>query len=42
MGKHRIRDSLRSADEELRHKRVVAVVYMLLRFSVILVMVAHP
>ena len=41
MGKHRIRDSLRSADEELRHKRVVAVVYMLLRFSVILVMVAQ-
>ena len=41
MGKHKVRDSLRSAQQELRHKGTVAVVYLLLRFSVILVMIAQ-
>ena len=41
MKKNPIRDSLLLAKEELRHKRIVAVVYLLLRFSVILVMIAQ-
>lgn len=41
MGKHRMRDTLREANQTLRHKPVVALVYLLLRFSVILIMVAQ-
>ena len=41
MEKHRMRDTLREANQTLRHKPVVALVYLLLRFSVILIMVAQ-
>jgi len=38
---HKIRDELLTANRELKRKRLVALVYLLLRFSVILVMVAQ-
>ena len=39
--KHRVRDLLLEANTELKQKRTVAVVYILLRFSVIAIMVAQ-
>lgn len=39
--KRRVRDSLLEANNELKQKRTVAVVYILLRFSVIAIMVAQ-
>lgn len=39
--KRRVRDSLLEANNELKQKRTVAVVYILLRFSVIVIMVAQ-
>ena len=39
--KHPLRDLFTAADKELRRKHTVATVYLLLRFSVILVMVAQ-
>ena len=39
--KHKIRDALHTADRTLRKKPVVAAVYLLLRFSVIVVMIAQ-
>ena len=41
MGKHRIRNELISAEHALRKKRLVTLVYFLLRFAVILIMVAQ-
>ena len=41
MKKHPVRDSLTLAKQELRRKPMVSLVYLLLRFSVILVMVAQ-
>lgn len=41
MGKHRMRDTLLEANQTLKHKPFVALVYLLLRFSVILIMVAQ-
>jgi len=41
MGKHRIRNELLTANRELKKKRLVALVYFLLRFAVILIMVAQ-
>ena len=41
MKKQRVRDTFRSAEAELRQKRTVAIVYLLLRFSVIAIMVAQ-
>jgi len=41
MSKHRIRDVLKEAEQEMHRKRMVTVVYFLLRFAVILMMVAQ-
>ena len=41
MGKHRIRNELISAEKALRKKRLVTLVYFLLRFAVMLIMVAQ-
>lgn len=41
MGKHRIRNELISAEQALRKKRLVTLVYFLLRFAVIIMMVAQ-
>lgn len=41
MKKGKVRDTLRMAEAEIRGKRTVAVVYLMLRFSVIAVMVAQ-
>lgn len=41
MAKHRIRNTLNSAEKALRRKKTVSAVYMVLRISVILVMVAQ-
>ena len=39
--KHRIREALKDAQKEMRRKRMVTLVYLLLRFAVILIMVAQ-
>jgi len=41
MKKRKVRDTFRLAESEIRKKRAVAVVYLLLRFSVIAIMVAQ-
>ena len=41
MGKHRIRNTIKTAERDLARKRMVTVVYFLLRFMVIAVMVAQ-
>jgi len=41
MGKHRIRNTIKTAERDLTRKRMVTVVYFLLRFMVIAVMVAQ-